>query len=317
MDEKELPILSVVMPCYNEQEVLPKTAEVIQNKLQVLIGRGKIKKESFVLLVDDGSHDETWNLIRKLNQENKFFRGIKLAHNSGHQNALLAGLLYAKDHSDCTISIDADLQDDISVIDEFIDRYHDGADIVYGVRKERKTDSVFKRSTAHFFYKLLKVLGVDIIYNHADYRLASKRVLDCLEEFGEINLFLRGIFPLIGFHSEIVYYNRNERAAGESKYPFKKMVSFALDGITSFSIKPLRLITSVGFIIFVLAFICSIWAIAEYFTNHTLHGWVSTVLPIYFIGGIQLLSLGIIGEYIGKIYRETKKRPRFIIEQQL
>lgn len=315
--DKKSPVLTIVVPCYNEEKALPKTGEALLASISSLVEKGKVSPKSKILFVDDGSKDLTWEIIEQLNQTEKIFNGIKLARNSGHQNALLAGMLSAKEVSDCVISIDADLQDDLSVIDKFIDEYLSGSEIVYGVRNERRTDSIFKRVSAHLFYKFMSLMGVQIVYNHADYRLVSKRALGRLEEFKENNLFLRGIFPIIGFKSSVVEYSRLPRVAGESKYPLKKMLSFALEGITSFSVKPLRVITFLGFLIFFISLLASVWAIIEYFTNHTIRGWVSIVLPIYLIGGIQLLSLGIIGEYIGKVYKETKKRPRYIVEQEL
>jgi len=308
-------ILYIVVPCYNEEEVLPETSKRLNIKLNTLIEGGKISKESRILFVDDGSKDKTWQLIYDLCNENDIFAGIKLAHNRGHQNALLAGLMKAKEYADMVISMDADLQDDIDVVDKFIDEYYNGSDIVYGVRSSRKKDTFFKRSTALAYYRILQKMGVDIVYNHADYRLMSKRALNALEQFKEVNLFLRGIVPIIGYKTSTVEYERSERFAGESKYPLKKMLSFAVDGITSFSVKPIRLITSLGFIIFILSLIMLIYSIIIKIIGHADSGWASIICSIWMIGGIQLLSLGIIGEYIGKIYNETKARPRFIIEE--
>ncbi len=308
-------ILYIVVPCYNEEEVLPETSKRLNIKLNTLIESGKISKESRILFVDDGSKDKTWQLIYDLCNENDIFAGIKLAHNRGHQNALLAGLMKAKEYADMVISMDADLQDDIDVVDKFIDEYYNGSDIVYGVRSSRKKDTFFKRSTALAYYRILQKMGVDIVYNHADYRLMSKRALNALEQFKEVNLFLRGIVPIIGYKTSTVEYVRSERFAGESKYPLKKMLSFAVDGITSFSVKPIRLITSLGFIIFILSLIMLIYSIIIKIIGHADSGWASIICSIWMIGGIQLLSLGIIGEYIGKIYNETKARPRFIIEE--
>lgn len=308
-------ILYVVVPCYNEEEVLPETSKRLKIKLNSLIERNKISSESRVLFVDDGSKDKTWQLISQLCNEDSLFSGAKLAHNRGHQNALLAGLMTAKEYADMVISMDADLQDDIDVVDKFIDEYYNGSDIVYGVRSSRKKDTFFKRSTALAYYRFLQKMGVDIVYNHADYRLMSKRALNALEQFKEVNLFLRGIVPIIGYKTSIVEYERNERFAGESKYPLKKMFAFAIDGITSFSVKPIRLITSLGFIIFALSLVMLIYSIIIKIFGHADSGWASIICSIWMIGGIQLLSLGIIGEYIGKIYNETKSRPRFIIEE--
>lgn len=311
----KIPVLAIVVPCYNEEAVIPETIKNLSTVLNDLISKEKIAKNSFIYLVDDGSKDRTWQIIEENSKENKKIFGQKLSRNCGHQNALLSGLLTVKDLVDCTISIDSDLQDDTSVIEQFIDEYKKGSEIVYGVRRERKVDSYFKKSSAQAFYKIMKSMGVEVVYNHADYRLASSKVLNDLASFGEVNLFLRGIFPLIGYTSSTVYYDRKKRFAGESKYPFKKMLSFAFDAVTSFSIKPLRIITTIGFIIFIGSLVAGIWALIEYLFGNTSHGWASIVLPIYFIGGIQLLSLGVIGEYIGKMYKETKHRPRYFLEK--
>ncbi len=314
---KKIPVLAIVMPCYDEDQVLPETIKQLSKVLDGLVQKKKISKESYILCVNDGSRDKTWELIKSLSIKNDLVRGLKLSRNFGHQNALLAGLSSVREKCDCAISVDADLQDDINVIEKFVDSYETGADIVYGVRQERKKDSFFKRTTAQFFYKLMRGLGVDIIYNHADYRLCSQRVLKKLDDFSEVNLFLRGIFPLLGFKSTIVYYSRNKRFAGESKYNLRKMLSFAFDGITSFSIKPLRIITVFGAIVFVASILAAVWVFIELILGRTIHGWASTVIPIYFIGGLQILSLGVIGEYIGKIYKEVKHRPRFIVEEEI
>lgn len=313
------PTLAFIIPCFNEKEILTSTIKKLQSILEDLQKKQKISSESFLYLVDDGSHDKTWKIIEAEHQTNPSqIKGLKLSRNFGHQHAVLAGDLQSKNKADIFISIDADLQDDTQVIEQFIDAYHEGNEIVYGVRKERKTDTYFKKITAQGFYKLMQSMGVDIIYNHADYRLISKKALCELEKFEEVNLFLRGIFPLIGFKNKLIYYDRQERQAGTSKYPLKKMLSFALDGITSFSIKPLRFVTWTGFVIFFITLIMSIWVLIDkLFLNHTVAGWASIVLPIYLIGGIQILSIGIIGEYIGKIYKEVKHRPRFIIEEEL
>lgn len=310
-------ILYVTVPCYNEEAVLPETSKRLKAKMTSLISGGTIDSKSRVCFIDDGSKDKTWEIIKNLTESDELFSGIKLAHNRGHQNALLAGLMTAKEYADIVVSMDADLQDDIDALDRFIEKYNEGCDIVYGVRSSRKKDTFFKRSTALAYYRFLAKMGVDIVYNHADYRLMSKRALNALAEFREVNLFLRGIVPLIGFKTAIVEYERSERFAGESKYPLKKMLSFAIDGITSFSIKPIRLITSLGFIIFILSLAMLIYSIIIKITGHADSGWASIICSIWMIGGIQLLSLGIIGEYVGKIYNETKSRPRYIIEEFL
>lgn len=308
-------ILYIVVPCYNEEEVLPETSKRLKEKRKALIEAGVIGEKSRILFVDDGSKDKTWLLIQEFCANDTCFSGLKLAHNRGHQNALLAGLMTAKEYADIVISMDADLQDDIEAMDAFIEKYHAGNDIVYGVRSSRKKDSFFKRSTALAYYRFLQKMGVDIIYNHADYRLMSRRALEALANFKEVNLFLRGIVPLIGFQTAVVEYERSSRFAGESKYPLKKMLSFAIDGITSFSIKPIRMITALGFLIFAFSLIMLIYSIVIKITGHADSGWASLICSIWMIGGIQLLSLGIIGEYIGKIYNETKARPRYIIEE--
>ncbi|MBR5546230.1 MAG: glycosyltransferase family 2 protein [Clostridia bacterium] len=309
--------LMVVIPCYNEEEVLPETSRRLVEKMASLEKKGLITPDSRVLLVNDGSRDRTWEMICQLHRENPMFEGVKLSRNRGHQNALLAGLMTARNRCDISISMDADLQDDMDAMDRFIEKYAEGCDVVYGVRNKRETDTFFKRETALMFYRLMKGLGVDITYNHADYRLMSNRALNALAQFGEVNLFLRGLAPLVGFQSDTVSYDRSERFAGESKYPFKKMLAFAIDGITSFSVKPLRLITSVGLGIFVVSLFMLLYALISWITGKTVVGWTSTLASIWMIGGIQLLSLGIIGEYVGKIYNETKRRPRFIIERYL
>ena len=310
-------ILYVVIPCYNEEEVLEITTKELEKKINLLIQNNIISKDSKVLYVNDGSKDNTWKLIEKINRKNKMFCGIKLSRNMGHQNALIAGLMCAKEYADITISMDADLQDDINVIDEMIKEYNNGSQIVYGVRSSRKKDSFFKRKTAESFYKFMKLMGVEIVYNHADCRLMSKDALEGLEKFDEVNLFLRGIVPQIGLESSIVYYERNKRAAGESKYPLKKMIKFAVDGITSFSVVPLRLIASLGFIMCIFSFFVLLYALIVKIFGKTVSGWTFIIVSIWLVSGIQMLSLGIIGEYIGKIYKETKKRPRYIIEKKL
>lgn len=310
-------ILYLVIPCYNEEQVLHETSKRLLKKINTMITNELISDKSKILFVNDGSKDKTWNIIEELHSQNNIFSGINLSRNRGHQNALLAGLMTAKEYSDMTISLDADLQDDVDVIDKFVEQYYSGSDIVYGVRSSRQTDTFFKRTTALAFYKLMSSLGVDTIYNHADYRLMSKRALEGLNQYKEVNLFLRGMVPLIGYKYSIVEYERHERFAGESKYPLKKMIAFALDGITSLSIKPIRLITALGFTIFFISVIALIYSIVVKFFGSTVTGWTSLTLSIWMLGGIQLLSLGVIGEYIGKIYNETKQRPRFIIANKL
>ncbi len=306
-----------VVPCYNEQEVLPETSKRLEGKLKQLISAGKISEDSRVLFVNDGSKDATWSIIEQLHEQNEIFQGINLSKNMGHQNALLAGLMTAKDICDAAISLDADLQDDINAIDEMVDKFNNGTDIVYGVRSSRATDTFFKKFTAESFYKLINSMGGNTVYNHADYRLMSRRALMALSEFGEVNLFLRGIVPMIGFSTDVVYYERAERFAGESKYPLKKMLSFAIEGITSLSTKPIKMITGLGFFIFFISIIVLIYCLVRFFTGHTIQGWTTTVLSVWAIGGLMMISLGVIGEYVGKIYLETKNRPRFIIEKYL
>ena len=310
-------VLYVVIPCYNEEEVLDETAKQIDKKLKSLIKANKISKKSKVMFVNDGSKDKTWEKILDLHETNSLFTGICLSRNKGHQNALLAGLLTAKNYADVVISMDADLQDDINAIDEMIDKYLAGCDVVYGVRSSRKKDSWFKRFTAETFYKIMKFLGVNIVFNHADYRLTSKRVLEALDGYEEVNLFLRGIFPLIGYTSDVVYYERNKRFAGESKYPLKKMLHFAWDGITSFSVKPIRLILNLGILIFIISLLVTIYCIVVKLVGYTVDGWTFLACSIWLVGGVQMLSLGIVGEYIGKIYSESKKRPRYHIARNL
>ena len=307
-------VLNLVIPCYNEEEALPLTKKELDKKMSSLMEEGLISKNSKVVLVNDGSKDKTWEFITKVHKENDMYVGINLTRNRGHQNALLAGLMYAKNHADICISMDADLQDDINVMDDMIKKYNAGADVVYGVRSSRKKDTFFKKFTAEFFYKLMNVMGVEVVFNHADCRLMSKRALEGLSEFKEVNLFLRGIVPQIGYKTDIAYYERNERVAGDSKYPLKKMLAFAIDGITSFSIKPLRIITSIGFIILLLSFVVLVYSVIMKLIGNTVSGWTFIVCSIWLIGGIQTLCLGVIGEYIGKIYKETKVRPRYIIE---
>ena len=307
----------LVIPCYNEQEVLPETSRQLKAIMEDLINRGKIASDSKIAFVNDGSKDTTWNIIRQLHEEDNLYVGINLAHNRGHQNALLAGLMTAKEYADAAISLDADLQDDVGVIEKFIDKFHEGKDIVYGVRSARAKDTVFKRGTAHAFYKLMKTLGADTIEDHADYRLMSKRALEGLAQFKEVNLFLRGLIPMIGYETDIVYYERHERFAGESKYPLKKMISFAVDGITSCSVKPIRIITFLGLMLFSVSVLLLIYFLVVWFCGRTVEGWTTIVVSLWGIGGLQLLALGTIGEYVGKIYMEVKERPRYIIESIL
>ena len=310
-------IIWLVIPCYNEQEVLPETSRQLEEIMRGLIKKDKISDKSKIAFVNDGSKDNTWNIITDLHEKNPMFTGINLAHNKGHQNALLAGLMTAKDYADAAISLDADLQDEVGVIEQFIDKFNEGKDVVYGVRSTRATDTVFKRSTAHAFYKLMKVMGADTLQDHADYRLMSKRALEGLAKYKEVNLFLRGIVPMIGYETDVVYYERHERFAGESKYPLKKMLSFAVDGITSCSVKPIRMITSLGTLVFTVSIVMLIYFLIVWLLGHTVQGWTTIVISLWGIGGLILLSLGIIGEYVGKIYMEVKERPRFIIEKLL
>lgn len=314
---KRIKTIWLVIPCYNEEAVLPETAKQLYTIMGDLINRKKISSDSKVTFVNDGSKDKTWEIISNLHSDNKLFSGINLAHNRGHQNALLAGLMVAKEYADAVISLDADLQDDVNVIEKFIDKYYEGCDIVYGVRSSRQTDTSFKRITAQGFYKFMQFMGVDIISDHADYRLMSKVALEGLEKFKEVNLFLRGIVPMIGYKTDIVTYERHERFAGESKYPLKKMLSFAIDGITSLSIKPIRMITSLGVTIFTVSILMLIYFIIIYLFGHTVQGWTTIVTSVWAIGGLQLLAIGIIGEYVGKVYLETKARPRYIIWEVL
>ena len=309
--------LYVVIPCYNEEEVLKETTKRLKEKLTNLIDKKIISKDSRVMYVNDGSKDKTWKLIKEINSKEKLFTGITLSRNRGHQNALVAGLLTAKEYADVVISMDADLQDDINAIDEMLEKYNNGCEIVYGVRSSRKKDTFFKKVTAEGFYKFMKLMGVDIVFNHADYRLTSKKVLDQFENYKEVNLFLRGIFPLIGYKTDVVYYERAERFAGESKYPLKKMLNFAWDGITSFSVKPLRFICSLGFIILFISFVIMVYSLVQKIGGNTVDGWTFITISIWFIGGLQMLSIGIVGEYIGKMYNETKARPRYIISENL
>ena len=310
-------VLYLVIPCYNEEEVLPETTRQLTEKMNDLMARGLIARDSKIVYVNDGSKDSTWHLIERYHQENPLVNGVDLSRNRGHQNALLAGLMTVKDEADVVISLDADLQDDIHAIDRFLEKYYDGCEVVYGVRSTRQTDTWFKRHSAQAFYKLMKFFGVDIVYNHADYRLMSRRVLHELAQYGEVNLFLRGLVPLVGFPSGVVEYERRERFAGTSKYPLKKMLSFALDGVTSFSIKPIRFITGLGLLIFVISILMLLYFLIVHWTGHTVAGWTSIMVSVWAIGGLQLLAIGVIGEYIGKTYLETKRRPRYIVKQYL
>ncbi|MCP3739976.1 glycosyltransferase family 2 protein [Rossellomorea sp. BNER] len=308
------PILTIVVPCYNEEDVLPETISQLNVFLGQLEEEGIVSDKSKILFVDDGSKDQTWKMVYKASLREKRVRGLKLSKNVGHQNALLAGLFTTKEASDCVVSIDADLQDDINVIREFIQKFQEGFDIVYGVRRKRDTDTFFKKTTAQGFYKLMQFMGVNLVYNHADYRLMSKRALDELERFEEVNLFLRGIVPLIGLNSTNVYYDRKERLAGETKYPLKKMLSFSFDGITSFSVIPIRMVMAVGCISFFFSLLFGIYILGSKYFGHTETGWTSLIASIWLIGGLQLMAIGLVGEYVGKIYNESKRRPKFIID---
>lgn len=316
MKFNNLPVLYLVIPCYNEEDVLPTTAQKLSELLLDMLGKS-IAPQSKIMFVNDGSKDHTLSIIKSLHEQNPLFAGVNLSRNRGHQNALLAGLMTAKQYADIVVSMDADLQDDISAVKEMVLKYKEGCDIVYGVRSSRKKDTAFKRGTAQGYYKLMALLGVDIVYNHADYRLMSRRALDALEQYGEVNLFLRGIVPQLGFQTGTVYYERGERFAGESKYPLKKMIAFALDGITSFSIKPVRLILSLGVLVGLIGTAYLIYCLVQNLLGHTVAGWTSIIWSVWIVGGLQLISLGVIGEYIGKIYYETKRRPRYIIESVL
>lgn len=309
--------LYLAIPCYNEEEVLRDSAEKLIKKYDQMMTEGKISFDSKIVFIDDGSKDKTWSIISELHNENSVFQGIKLSRNRGHQNALLCGLMTLKDKADAVISIDADLQDDINVFDEMVEKYENGCDVVYGVRSKRETDSFFKRFTAESFYKILDRMGAKVIFNHADFRLMSKRALNAFSLYKETNIFLRGMVPLIGYKSDIVTYERTERLAGESKYPLKKMLALAWEGITSMSIQPIRLITWLGAIVFAISFIFIIYSLVSFFVGAAVSGWASTLCSIWALGGLQLLAIGIIGEYIGKIYLETKHRPRFIVEEFL
>ena len=309
--------LYVVIPCYNEEEVLPETAKRLKDKLVSLIAANKISDDSRICFVNDGSKDKTWEIIEELHESDKLYSGINLSRNRGHQNALLAGLMTVMDKADMVISMDADLQDDINAMDEMIDKYLNGIDIVYGVRSRRAKDTFFKRVTAEGFYKIMNRLGANTVFNHADYRLLSKRALQGLAGYNEVNLFLRGIIPMIGYKSDVVYYERAERFAGESKYPLGKMIGFAVEGVTSLSIKPIRYITALGFAVFLVSIAMLVYSFVRHFLGHTIVGWTTLMVSIWAIGGLILFSIGVVGEYVGKIYLEAKGRPRYIIENFL
>ena len=313
---KNKPVLWIIIPCYNEQEVLPVTAPMFLKKLEFLVQSGRVDEQSRILFVNDGSKDSTWEIISRLSEEDPRYIGISQSRNRGHQNALVAGMMEAKDRCDITITIDCDGQDDLNAMDEMVDQYLDRCEIVYGVRSDRDTDTWFKRTTAQGYYKVLGSLGAEVVYNHADYRLVSSRVLREFANFREVNLYLRGMFPLVGFKSTSVYYSRKERMAGESHYPLRKMIALAFDGITSLSIKPIHLITGLGMFVALISFVGVIWSLITHLLGGTVAGWASMTCIICFLGGIQLLSLGVIGEYVGKTYMETKQRPRYIISER-
>lgn len=310
------PVVCIVIPCYNEQEVLPVTSGLFAAELDELVGSGRADPASHVLLVNDGSRDRTWEIIEGLSERDPRFRGMSLSRNRGHQNALLAGLMECRHSCDCAISIDCDGQDDISAMGEMVDAYLDGCDVVYGVRSSRETDTAFKRATAQGFYRLLGSMGVECVYNHADYRLMAKDALEALSRFGEVNLFLRGMVPLVGFRSTSVYYERHERMAGQSHYPLSKMVALAVDGITSLSVRPIRLIAWTGLAVALASLVAIAWVLVRHAMGATVTGWASTTAAVCFMGGVQMLSLGVIGEYVGKVYMETKHRPRWIISKR-
>lgn len=309
--------LYIVVPCYNEEAVLPETAHRLGEKLRALMNAGKISPQSRAMFVNDGSKDKTWAIIEGLHQSDSLFCGVDLSRNRGHQNALLAGLMTARDRADMVVSMDADLQDDVDAVDAMVDKYLEGVDIVYGVRSSRKTDTFFKRTTAEAFYRMMDALGAETVFNHADYRLMSRRALDGLAQFTEVNLFLRGIVPMIGYRTDVVEYQRGERFAGESKYPLKKMIAFALEGVTSLSVKPLRMITGLGFLVFFVSLVMIIYNVVRWATGNTVTGWASIACSVWLIGGLILLALGVIGEYLGKLYMESKDRPRFLIREVL
>ena len=313
----KVPVLFIVIPCYNEQEALPITAKRLTELTDDMISRKIIAPESRIMLVDDGSRDDTWKVISGLHEANVRFEGVKLAHNAGHMNALWAGMTLAAERCDCVITIDADLQDDVNAMYGFLEEYRNGADVVYGVRSSREKDTFFKRTTAQGFYRMMKGMGVDLVYNHADYRLLSKRALEALLSFGEVNMFLRGMVPMLGFKTAKVYFERGERVAGESKYPLKKMIAFAAEGVTSLSNKPIRWVLGLGALCMLLGVAMAVYVIVSLVQGHTVAGWASLMMSIWLLGGLQLMALGVIGEYIGKIYMETKRRPKFILEEHL
>lgn len=311
------PVLYIVIPCYNEQEALPITAKRLTELTDDMLAKGLIDPASRIVLVDDGSRDETWQVIRELHAADKRFEGVKLAHNAGHMNALWAGMTLSAEKCDCVITIDADLQDDVNAMYGFLEEYAKGADVVSGVRSSRKKDTFFKRTTAQGFYKVMNKLGVEMVYNHADYRLLSRRALEALLSFGEVNMFLRGMVPMLGFKNAQVYYERGERVAGESKYPLKKMIAFAMEGVTSLSNKPIRYVLLLGALCALLGLVMAVYVIISLIRGHAAAGWASTMMSIWLLGGLQLMALGLIGEYVGKIYMETKRRPKFILEEHL
>lgn len=317
METKNAPVLYIVVPCYNEDEALPFSSKRLAELLTDLTEKGLAKPESRITLVDDGSKDNTWEEICALHARDARFEGVKLAHNAGHMNALWAGMTMVVDKCDCLVTIDADLQDDVGAIYRFLENYQMGADVVYGVRSSRETDTVFKRATAQGFYKMMKLMGVETVYNHADYRLLSQRAVKALLGFGEVNMFLRGMVPMLGFKTATVYYERGERVAGESKYPLRKMIALAVDGVTSFSNKPIRYVMATGFLCALLGLVMAIYAIVTRVTGHTVQGWASLMMSVWLIGGMQLIATGMIGEYIGKIYMEVKRRPKFILDEYL
>jgi len=311
------PVLFIVTPCYNEEEALPHTAPKLTALLEEMAQRGLIHPDSRLTLVDDGSRDHTWKVIEALASRYSRVEGLKLAHNAGHQNALWAGMMTVRERADAIVTIDADLQDDIAAIPQFVEKLNEGADVVYGVRRKRDSDTFFKRATAHAFYRFMRTMGADVVDDHADYRLLSRRALDALKDFGEINLFLRGMVPLLGFRSDTVYYDRGERVAGVSKYPLRKMISFAVEGVTSFSVKPIRLVITLGFAFALLGVLMALYAVMQALAGHTVSGWASLMVSVWVVGGVQLMALGLIGIYVGKTYTEVKHRPRFIVETYL
>ena len=311
------PVLYIITPCYNEEEALPHTAPKLVALLQKMAEDGQIDPQSRLTLVDDGSRDKTWKVIEALASRHPEVEGLKLAHNAGHQNALWAGMMTVREKADAIVTIDADLQDDVNAIPQFVEKMAEGADVVYGVRKKRDTDTAFKRATAHAFYRFMRTMGADVVNDHADYRLLSRRALDALADFGEVNLFLRGMVPLLGFKTEQVYYDRGERVAGESKYPLRKMIAFAVEGVTSFSVKPIRMVIALGFMFALLGLLMALYAVVQACLGQTVSGWASLMVSVWIVGGVQLMALGLIGIYVGKIYTEVKRRPKFIVERYL